>query len=81
VDEFDYRRELNVLLSDFSHRGGSEQGKQRTKPLPTSVDDVLANVFDHINIGMQLFYDERIYLGKFSLNAGSNLIYHNTSPG
>ena len=81
MNKFDYRRELDVFISHLAHRGCSEQGKQGTKPLPASINDVLAYVFDHINIGMQLFYDERIYLGKFSLNAGSNLIYHNTSPG
>ena len=81
MDELDNRRKLDVLLCYRPKRRGCQKRKQRAQPLPAGIDDVLANVFDHFNIRMKLFDNERVDLSEFRFNAGSNLIYHNTSPG
>ena len=65
----------NMLFCDFTHRRGRQQSQQWTQALAAGVDDVLTDVFDHVDIGIQLIDDQRVYSGEVRLNAGSYVIY------
>jgi hypothetical protein len=64
-----------MLFCDFTYRRGRQQSQQGTQALAARVDNVLTDVFDHVDVGIQLIDDQRVYSGEVRLNAGSYVIY------
>jgi hypothetical protein len=75
VYKLDNRCECDVFFGYFTHRRSGQKREQRTQALAAGVDDVLTNVFDHVDVGIQLVDDQRVYSGEVRLNAGSYVIY------
>ena len=71
MNKLDDRRKLDMALRDLSHGRRCQQCQQRPKAFTTGFNDILADVFDHIDIGMQLLNNQLIDAAKIRLNTGS----------
>ena len=71
MDELDDRRKLDMALGNLSHGRRCEQCQQGPQALTAGFNDVLTNVFDHVDIGMQLLNNQLIDAAKIRLNTGS----------
>ena len=71
MNKLDNRRKLDMALGNLTHGRRCEQRKQGPQALAAGFNDVLANVFDHVDIGMQLLNNQLIDAAKIRLNTGS----------
>ena len=60
MEELDYGGEFYVTGTGITQRAGAQQRDQRTQTFASTLDDVMADIFDQVDIGMEFGDDEAI---------------------
>jgi hypothetical protein len=76
VDKFDDGGELNSSVIDLFQRFGREECQQGPKSLTSSINNVMANVFDQLDVRLELIDDQLVNAFKIVRHTGSDGLYH-----
>ena len=74
MNEFDGRRKEDMRLRAAPQGGAAEQNQQRAQPFPARIHDVVAHVFHHIHVRVQLLHDELVHSFEFICDDGAYLV-------
>ena len=60
MNKFDNRSKGDMLVTTFPQGGGAEEHQQGPESFAAGIDNVMPDVFHHINVRVELFDDELI---------------------
>ena len=80
VDEFHHSGKANMGLTDLAQGFGRQQHKQRAHSFSASLNNVMTDVLDHVDVGLQKFHDDIVDLREFGRDAVLDRYVHTRSP-
>lgn len=80
MNEFHDSGKANMGFIDPAQGSGGQQHQQRAHSFTASLYDVMADVLDHLDIGLQEFHDDFVDPREFGRDAVLDRYVHTTSP-
>ena len=80
MDELDNRSQIVVVPAAITQRAGRQQDERRTQALAAAADDVLGDLTDKHDLGMQPVADHRVHGLHIGPDQGIKLFLRHIEP-